>query len=242
LKESLSRPCLGAILPKGKIRKELPFFQSLTPVSHETALHNLTSAFVTLFVVVYPIGLAPLFLELTQDLPDTARRKIGGDACIIAFGVLAGAALVGNWLLTALGISLEAFRIAGGLLLFAIAFEMVFERRQKRKARHNTSPQGSASIAAFPLGIPLMAGPGAITACMLLAGEADGNWLELAILIGVIVTVMALCFAVFAAANVLQRFMGPRGVIIAGRLLGVLLAAMAVQFVADGIAALVRQH
>ena len=211
------------------------------PASHETALHNLISAFVTLFVVVYPVGLGPLFLGLTQDLPDATKRKIGRDACIIAFGVLAGSALIGNWLLTALGISLEAFRIAGGLLLFAIAFEMVFERRQKRKASH-TSPQGSASIAAFPLGIPLMAGPGAITACVLLAGEAGGNWLELAILIGVIVVVMAMCFAVFSTANILQRFMGPRGVIIAGRLLGVLLAAMAVQFVADGVAALVRQH
>ena len=204
-------------------------------------LHILISAFVTLFVVVDPIGLGPVFLGVTRGLPESDRRQIGLNACFIAFGVMAGSTLFGDWLLRALGIGLEAFRIAGGLLLFAIAFEMVFERRQQRKASH-AAPQGTASIAAFPLAIPLMAGPGAITACVLLAGRAGGNWLELGLLIGVIAVMLVLCFIAFLSANVLQKLLGPLGLIIAGRLLGVLLAAMAVQFVADGVAALIHQH
>jgi multiple antibiotic resistance protein len=204
----------------------------------ESNLHHLISAFITLFVVVDPIAMGPVFLGVTQGLPENESRQIGRNACLIAFGVLAGSALVGDWLLRALGIGLDAFRIAGGLLLFAIAFEMVFEHRQQRKANH-ASPQGTASIAAFPLAIPLMAGPGAITACVLLAGRTHGNWLELAVLIGVIATMPLLCFIAFRSADRIQRLLGPMGIIIAGRLLGVLLAAMAVQFVADGVLGLI---
>jgi len=210
-----------------------------TSLPREATLHNLVSAFITLFVVVDPIGLGPMFLGVTQGLPASVQRKVGRDASIIAFCVLAGSALIGDWLLKALGIGLEAFRIAGGLLLFVIAFEMVFEMRAERKSS-DASPQGRASVAAFPLAIPLMAGPGAITACVLLAGRAQGNWLELGLLIGIIAVMLAICYLVFLTSGALQRFLGPRGLIIAGRLLGVLLAAMAVQFVADGILALAR--
>src|SRR3569833_2207093 len=118
----------------------------------------LISGLVTLFVVIDPIGLGPIFLGLTAGMPAKLKRKIGLEASIIAFFVLAGSALFGDWLLAKLGISLAAFRIAGGLLLFAIAFEMVFERRQRRKADSATNSEHSSSIAAFPLAIPLMAG------------------------------------------------------------------------------------
>lgn len=203
-------------------------------------MHNLVSAFITLFVVVDPIGLGPMFLGVTQGLSPQVQRKVGRDASIIAFCVLAGSALIGDWLLKALGIGLEAFRIAGGLLLFVIAFEMVFEKRVERKS-NDAEPQGRANVAAFPLAIPLMAGPGAITACVLLAGRTGGNLVEMAILIGIIALMLAICLLVFQTSSSLQRFLGPRGLIIAGRLLGVLLAAMAVQFVADGIMALSKQ-
>src|SRR6266404_6559083 len=135
---------------------------------------KLISAFITLFVVIDPAGLGPIFIGLTTGLPAAVKNKIGWEAGVIAFFVLAGSALFGDSLLQALGISLSAFRIAGGLLLFAIAFEMVFERRVERKADH--SGGGAASIAAFPLAIPLMAGPGAITAMVLLAGRMNGDW------------------------------------------------------------------
>lgn len=202
-------------------------------------MFDFVPAFVTLFVVIDPIGLGPMFMGLTAGLPESAKRRIGLEACIIAFFVLAGSALFADALLKSLGISLEAFRIAGGLLLFVIAFEMVFERRQQRKS-HDATPEGLSKIAAFPLAVPLMAGPGAITACVLLAGRAHGSWLALGELIGVIALMLAICYAIYFTSGVLERAIGPRGLNVAGRLLGVLLAALAVQFVADGVMALTR--
>ena len=200
-------------------------------------MFDFVPAFVTLFVVIDPVGLGPMFMGLTAGLPESAKRRIGLEACLIAFVVLAGSALFADALLKALGISLEAFRIAGGLLLFVIAFEMVFERRQARKS-HDATPEGLSKIAAFPLAVPLMAGPGAITACVLLAGRAQGSWLALGELIGVIGLMLAICYAIYFTSGMLERAIGPRGLNVAGRLLGVLLAALAVQFVADGVMAL----
>jgi multiple antibiotic resistance protein len=201
----------------------------------------LISAFVTLLVVIDPIGLGPIFIGLTRGLDKATRRKIGLEASIIAFGLLAGAALFGDWLLSYLGISLAAFRIAGGLLLFAIAFEMVFERRAERKAQQVGEPQTGHSLAAFPLAIPLMAGPGAITAMVLLAGRMNGSPLGLALLIAIMGLMMVASFVVFLAAGQMERLLGVQGQAVLGRLLGVLLAALAVQYVADGILAL-SQH
>src|ERR1700733_14974966 len=114
----------------------------------------LVSALVTLFVVIDPVGLGPIFIGLTAGLTRPVKRKIALEGCVIAFFVLAGSALFGDWLLARLGISLAAFRIAGGLLLFAIAFEMVFGRRVEREADQVGGASNAASIAAFPLGIP----------------------------------------------------------------------------------------
>ena len=199
----------------------------------------LISAFVTLVVVVDPVGLAPAFLAITHGLPPRARRSVAWRACLIAGTVLAGTALVGDWLLTTLSISLPAFRIAGGLLLFSIASEMVFGVRIERQARaaEQAIEEHVRNIAAFPVAIPLMAGPGALTATVLLAGRADGNPTMLAVLIGVIAVVVALCFVTFVAASRIERLLGTTGNIVISRLLGVLLAALAVQFVIDGIRA-----
>jgi multiple antibiotic resistance protein len=194
---------------------------------------NLIAAFITLFVVVDPVALGPIFIGLTSGMPAAARRLIAAEASMIAFCVLAGGALFGRWLLAQLGVSLAAFRIAGGLLLFAIAFEMVFERRQQRKADNAANP-GAPNIAAFPLAIPLMAGPGAITAVVLL-GTRAGSLLEWVLLIGTILVIVLMAFAVFLASDPLERLLGARGQVVFGRLFGVLLAALAVQYVADGI-------
>ncbi|MGH6828600.1 MAG: MarC family protein [Rhizomicrobium sp.] len=196
----------------------------------------LISALVTLFVVIDPVGLGPAFIGLTFGMPRPLKAGIAFQASLIAFGVLAGSALFGDWLLTQLGISLAAFRIAGGLLLFAIAFEMVFERRAERKADH--AGQTSSHIAAFPLAIPLMAGPGAITAMVLLAGEMSGKSLGLALLIVAMALILVVAYLVFVASSYLERLLGVQGQAVFGRLLGVLLAALAVQYVADGVLAL----
>jgi len=197
---------------------------------------QLISAFVTLLVVIDPIGMAPIFIGLTSGLDETIRRKVAAQASIIAFCVLAGSALIGERLLGWLGISLAAFRIAGGLLLFAIAFEMVFQRRTERKT--DQAGQPGTAIAAFPLAIPLMAGPGAITAMVLLAGRTNHNPFLLAAVIAIMGVMMLSSWLVFRGAPQLERLLGRQGEAILGRLLGVLLAALAVQYVADGVRAL----
>jgi multiple antibiotic resistance protein len=203
-------------------------------------LDYLVAALVTLLVVVDPIGLTPSFLGVTAGLPRAARRSVALRACLIAFVILTGAALAGDWLLRTLSISLPAFRIAGGLLLFSIASEMVFGVRIARQSETagKAIEEHVRDIAAFPLAIPLMAGPGAITATVLLAGRADGDMLRLAALIAIIATVMVACLLVFLAASRIERLLGVTGNTVLSRLLGVLLAAMAVQFVVDGVRAL----
>jgi len=200
-------------------------------------LEYLVSALVTLVVVVDPVGLVPSFLAVTGGVPARARRQIAARACVIAGAILAGTALVGDWLLAKLGISLPAFRIAGGLLLFAVAFDMVFGARVERQSKEAEEAREEQihNIAAFPLAIPLMAGPGAITATVLLAAQAGGHWLQLAALIAVVVVVMAICLGVFLLAGRIERMLGITGNVVSSRLLGVLLAALAVQFVIDGV-------
>jgi multiple antibiotic resistance protein len=197
----------------------------------------LVSALVTLVVVVDPVGLVPTFLAVTHGLPQQARRRIAVRASIIAAAILAGTALLGDWLLHQLGITLPAFRIAGGLLLFAVASEMVFGVRTERQSKQaeDALEEHLRNVAAFPLAIPLMAGPGAITATLLLAGQASGKPISLAILIVVVVVVCALCLGVFLLANRVDRLLGITGNVVSSRLLGVLLAALAVQYVIDGV-------
>ncbi len=197
----------------------------------------LISALVTLAVVVDPVGLVPTFLAVTQGLSQQVRRRIAVRASIIAAAILAGTALVGDWLLHQLGITLPAFRIAGGLLLFAVASEMVFGVRIERQSKQaeDALEEHVRNVAAFPLAIPLMAGPGAITATLLLAGQAGGKVIPLAVLIAVVAMVCALCLGVFLLANRVDRLLGITGNVVSSRLLGVLLAALAVQYVIDGV-------
>jgi multiple antibiotic resistance protein len=200
-------------------------------------LDYLVSALVTLIVVVDPLSLVPSFLAVTHGLPKEARQRIALRACIIAATILAGTALVGDWLLHQLGITLPAFRIAGGLLLFAVASEMVLGVRIERQSKQaeEALEERVRNVAAFPLAIPLMAGPGAITATLLLAGQASGKVIALTILIGVVAVVCALCLGVFLLSHRVDRLLGVTGNVVSSRLLGVLLAALAVQYIIDGV-------
>lgn len=203
---------------------------------------QLANAFVTLLVIVEPVAVVPLFLALTDGFDAAQRRQTALRACLVAFAILAGSALVGEWLLAQLGITLPAFRVAGGLLLFSIAFEMVFARRTERKygaVDGARAAEHMRNIAAFPLAIPLLAGPGAITATLLLAGQTAMDPARLASLIAVIGAVMALAWLCLALAHRFAGLIGVTGNAVLSRLLGVILAALAVQFVADGIAQLV---
>jgi multiple antibiotic resistance protein len=199
----------------------------------------LVSALVTMVVVVDPIGLVPTFIAITAGLPEPSRRAVALRASLIAAAILCGAALIGDWLLRSLSITLPAFRIAGGLLLFSIASEMVFGVRIVRQSQQaeEAVEERVRNIAAFPLAIPLMAGPGAITAAVLLAGRADGGSMQLVTLLAVILVVIAGCGVVFLIATRVARLLGTTGSTVLSRLLGVLLAALAVQYVIDGVRA-----
>jgi multiple antibiotic resistance protein len=195
------------------------------------------SALITLFVVVDPIAMAPTFLAVTAGMPPAARKSVGVRASIIAGAILIGTALIGDRLLSILQISLPAFRIAGGLLLFWIAAEMVFGVRSRHEGEtaEQAMEERVRNVAAFPLGVPLLAGPAAITATVLLAGQADGDFTQLAVLIAVVVLIAGSCLITFLFAQRISALLGLTGNILLSRLLGVLLAALAVQYVVDGI-------
>eukprot|EP01037_Dinobryon_pediforme_P006329 gene6329-6401_t len=198
----------------------------------------LTSAIVTLLVTLDPPGLAPIFLSVTLGMTAAERKRVAIRASLIAFGIMVFFAIGGDVLLRALGISLPAFRIAGGILLFTIAFEMVFELRTKQK---NTTAEIAITedhihnVAAFPLAIPFMAGPGAITAIILLAGRTGGNLSLIFILAAVIALAILSCLVTFLMADRVSKWLGITGNVVLTRLLGVILAALAIQFVIDGI-------
>jgi multiple antibiotic resistance protein len=195
------------------------------------------NAFVTLLVTIDPPGLAPLFLAVTRGMNRDERRQVSVRASIIGFSVMALFALAGALILSVLGITLPAFRVAGGLLLFFIAFEMVFEKRQDRKEKISdvaVTKDMIHNIAAFPLAIPLIAGPGAISATVLLSGSFQGFAAQ-ATLVGIIAVCLLLTYLVFILAERIDGLLGQTGRSILTRLLGVILAALAVQFVADGI-------
>ena len=214
----------------------------------------LLHALVTLLVTIDPIGLAPIFVSLTSGMTPLQRRQTGVRATITSAAILFAFALVGHRLIGLLGISIPAFRIAGGLLLFSTAFEMVFERRDKRKAETaGRALQGQLTdsraaslddddvrrLAVFPLAIPLIAGPGAISATILIASGAPGP-LATAGLLAIIAGLILSCLVAFLLAGRLDRLLGETGRVVLSRLLGVLLAALSVQFVADGVVALAK--
>ncbi len=192
------------------------------------------TAFVTMFVVIDPVGMAPIFLALTQGTPTAARRRIALRACGIGMGVLLMFAFFGEVLLNFIGISMPAFRIAGGVLLFITALDMLFERRTKR--RQDKTEDDSADPSVFPLAIPLIAGPGAIASVILLTGQEPG-WNGMAIVLGVTALVMLITLLLFFAATLLETALGNTAIMVITRLLGMLLAALSVQFVLDGLSA-----
>ncbi|ABC64396.1 MarC family protein [Erythrobacter litoralis] len=195
------------------------------------------SAFVTFFVVIDPPGCAPIYAGLTKDAAPSQARNMAIRATIIAGIILLGFALFGEQLLAALHIDLNSFRIAGGFMLFWIAFEMVFEkrtqRREERAVKVASTPQVE-DVSVFPMAMPMLAGPGAIAAVMLLMNEAEGTDQTLVIL-GALGAVLLITMVALIAAGPLIRLLGDRVEAVITRLLGVLLAALATQYVVDGI-------
>ncbi len=202
---------------------------------------QIISSFVALFVIIDPIGLAPLFVALTQGMTNAQRRTIALRACMIGLALLLLFGLFGEAVLQFMGISMPAFRIAGGILLFLTALDMLFERRTKRRrdqASAADDPADDPSV--FPLATPLIAGPGAITTMILLTNQAGSDWLAQGLVYLVLIAVILLVLAAFLMAGLIERALGTTGTNVVTRLLGMLLAALSVQFVVDGINALIR--
>lgn len=204
------------------------------------------SAFVTLFVVIDPLGCGPIFAGLTSRASDAHRRAMAIRATLVAAFVLILFALVGQPFLRVLGIGLDAFRIAGGIMLFLIALEMVFEKRTQRRAERAEGvardaaeahrPLEHEDVSVFPMAIPMIAGPGSIATVMLMMARAQGIE-QSAVVMGALVAVMVLMLISLLGAVVLMRMLGARLEATISRLLGVILAALATQFVIDGLKA-----
>ncbi|MCA8878489.1 MAG: MarC family protein [Rhodobacteraceae bacterium] len=192
------------------------------------------SAFVTLLLVIDPIGLAPIFVAMTQGRGNAQRRAIAFRACAIAAGILTLFGVFGTAVLDLMGISLPAFRIAGGLLLFLIAVEMLFERRSQRREGRTADEDHDPSV--FPLATPLIAGPGAMATMILLASAKGAGWADKLQAHIALFAVIGLVLGLFLIAGPIERALGRTGIVVVTRLLGMLLGALAVQFVLDGLA------
>jgi multiple antibiotic resistance protein len=197
------------------------------------------SSFITFFVVIDPPGCAPIYASLTGQAPVSQRRSMAIRAVLVASLILLVFGLFGEKLLGALGISLDSFRIAGGIMLFLIALEMVFEKRTERRearAQEIIETPEIEDVSIFPMAIPMIAGPGSIATLMLLMSKHDG--LEDALIIfSALGSIMMLTLLALLAAGPIMRLLGARIEAVITRILGVLLAALAAQFVVDGLRA-----
>ncbi|WP_323784584.1 MarC family protein [Thalassovita sp.] len=196
----------------------------------------LITGFVTLFVIMDPIGLTPIFVALTQGMAPAKRRKIALRACLLAGLLLSLFALFGEAVLGFVGISMPAFRIAGGILLFLTALDMLFQRRTKRREDQAEEEDHSDDPSVFPLAMPLIAGPGSIATIILLAGQQTGIF-GFAMVLGIMLAVLLIALVLFMSSSLLERALGKTGINVVTRLLGMLLAALSVQFVLDGLKA-----
>jgi multiple antibiotic resistance protein len=195
------------------------------------------SALVTFLVIIDPPGCAPIFASLTRGATAADRRSMAIRSCVIAWTILMFFALLGRPMLNALGISLASFRIAGGILLFYIAVEMVFERRTQRREDRAQSIEGTPEaedISVFPMAMPMIAGPGSIASAMLWVSRAETPW-HIAVVLAAITVVMVLTLITLLAAGPLMRLIGEKIETVITRILGVILAALAAQFVIDGL-------
>lgn len=192
------------------------------------------TAFVTLFVVIDPIGLAPIFIALTPNMTGAERRRLGLRSLVIAAILLTLFGLAGEAILSGIGISISAFRIAGGLLLFLTALDMLFERRTERREGQAEGEAPDHDPSVFPLAMPLLAGPGALATMILLVGENQGVGHVVMVHL-MMLGVLAIAMLLFVLATPLARALGRTGTMVVTRLLGMLLAALSVQFVIDGL-------
>lgn len=194
-------------------------------------------AFVTLTLVVDPLGVAPNFVALTREFSSVERRHTLRRALIVAFAVTLFFLLFGRWLLSYLGVTVHAFAISGGVLLFVAAWPMLFGHRPGLQAPENSRESAiGEDIAVFPLAIPLLSGPGTITTVLLLTNQPDADFARMTALAGIVALVFLIAWCVLYTADRIMARLGEGKVRIMTRVLGIILAGLAVQFILNGIA------
>ena len=189
--------------------------------------------------MIDPPGCAPIFASLTSGAPPSHRRTMAIRSVLVAAAILLFFALLGEDLLRSMGISLDAFRIAGGIMLFMIALDMVFEKRTERREHRADDVRAKPEhedVSIFPMAIPMIAGPGSIASVMLLTSRANGDQ-ETLLVLGALASVLALMLVMLLAAGPVMKLLGYKMEAMITRLLGVILAALAAQYVVDGVKA-----
>ncbi len=198
------------------------------------------NALITLFVVIDPVGVATLFAALTLTETEAYRRRMAYKGTLISATILVLFTLSGDRLLAVLGIGLPAFRIAGGVLLFFLAIDMVLARDSGLRSttlRENEEAAAKQDISVFPLAIPLIAGPGALTSMLLLTGSGADQLSATLVVLGMMLVVLLITLGALLTAGRMMKLIGVTGSGVVSRVLGILLAALAVQFVLDGLQA-----
>ncbi|MBW4538426.1 MAG: MarC family protein [Myxacorys chilensis ATA2-1-KO14] len=200
----------------------------------------LAKAFLTLFVVIDPIGLIPLFITLARGRTEEEQAHIARRAVLFSAGILLAFSFSGAFLLRYLDISMEAFQTTAGILLFKIGIDMVFAHRERETKEEEQEAQIREDISVFPLAIPLIAGPGTLASLLILINEGKDYSLGTEIVLADAAIVLLIAYGLLLLANVLAKQLGQTGVNVVTRLFGVLLAALAVQYIADGAIALLK--
>ena len=196
----------------------------------------LIQTFLTLFVVIDPVGLMPIFITLTGKHSEEQQEQIARQAVLVAAGIMLVFALSGNWLLRYLGISIEAFEVAAGILLLKIALDMVFTKVEGETVEEEKEAQLSEDVSVFPLAIPLLAGPGTLASILIFTSEeAHSDLLSLVMILAIAAVVLSITYVLFRFSKKLADLLGYTGVLVVTRVLGVLLAALAVQYIINGV-------
>ena len=197
-------------------------------------------AFLTLFVVIDPVGLVPLYLALVHDRSEEEQSQIAIRAVVVSAGILLAFGLTGAYVLHNLGISLQAFQIAAGVLLFKIALDMIFVHQERETQAEAKEAESRQDVSVFPLAIPLIAGPGSLASILVLSREATNYYLGLSVVLAAAAIVILLCYLFLLLSRPLAKVLGQIGINVVTRVLGVLLAALAVQYMLDGLLTLLQ--
>lgn len=197
-------------------------------------------AFLTLFVVIDPVGLTPLYLALVSDRSAAEQTQIATRAVVVSAAILLVFGLTGAYVLYYLGISLQAFQIAAGVLLFKIALDMIFVQQERETEAEAQEAEEKQDVSVFPLAIPLIAGPGSLTSILVLSRESTNYYLGMSVVLTAAGVVLLLCYLFLLTSRPLSKVLGQIGINVVTRVLGVLLAALAVQYMLDGLLSLLQ--